>query len=393
MGPPSEIKSAQPQGHPRVRWSRWKAHWPLLVWLGATVAALALFIYGARTGGMVGYVEIVEHPIASLELGRLVAVDVVVGQAVKAGDVVARLETAQIDAELAAEEVLRQEARVTLPIPEQSALQVERQFASALASSQTTLDGLRLQEAQDKAELGVLEGELTRMNELLAKRLIDASTVGQLRTRQAVLAKAMALYPTSIREQEQRVEETRRQQEAALAALRATARSGSGGSRNFLVEVQAQRVAALEARRRECVLKAPEAGIVGQIMFRPGDVVMAGLPILTIVENQARRVIGFVPEISARDSQVGQAMRVERMYGFGESFAARVTSLEPAVRGLPGQINPVPGRTMRGRRIVCDLDGPTDLLPGETVQLRTLFPFWQPLIDWIIPLMPGHGVR
>lgn len=393
MGTPSEIKSAPPQGHPRVRWSRWKAHWPLLVWTGAAVAALALFFYGAHTGGMVGYVEIVEHPIASLELGRLVAVDVVVGQTVKAGDVVARLETAQLDAELAAEEALRQEARVTLPIPEQSALQVERQFALALASAQATLDGLRLQESQDQAELAVLDGELARMNELLEKRLIDASTVSLLRGRHAALTKAMALYPTSIRDQGQRVEETRRQQEAAQAALRTTARSGSGGETNFQVEVQAQRVAALEARRRECVLKAPGPGVVGQIMIRPGDVVLAGLPILTIVENQARRVIGFLPEINARESKEGQAMWVDRMYGFGESFAAHVTSLEPAVRGLPGQVNPVPGRTMRGRRIICDLDGATDLLPGETVQLRTLNPFWQPLLQWITTLMPGRGAR
>jgi HlyD family secretion protein len=391
MGVPSDITSANPLGHPRVQWSRWKTRWPLLVWLVAAVAGLFMFLYGAHTGGMAGYVEIVEHPVASLELGRLSTVDVVVGQAVKAGDVVARLDATQIDAEMAAESALREEALVTLPASEQTALQLDRQFAAALASAQTALEEQRLRASQDQAELGVLDRELTRMNELLEKRMIDASAVGVLRARHAALTQAVALYPKSLREMDQRVEETRQQQQAAREALKTAGRTAGGGSTNFVAEVQAHRVAALQARRRECVLTAPAPGIVAQAMFRPGDVVMAGVPILTVVENQARRVIGFVPEISAREAWVGQVVQVERMYGLGRSFPARVSSLEPAVRGLPGQVNPVPGRTMRGRRVICDLDGENDLLPGETVQLRTVWPFWQPLIERVRNLMSSRG--
>jgi hypothetical protein len=117
------------------------------------------------------------------------------------------------------------------------------------------------------------------------------------------------------------------------------------------------------------------------------------MPVITLVEQQARRAIGFLPEMSAHDLRLGDAVTVERTYGLGRVFAARVESLEPAVRGLPGQVNPLPGRTLRGRRVVFELTEGTDLLPGETVQIRTITPLWSALGRWARGHLPSARGR
>jgi multidrug resistance efflux pump len=269
----------------------------------------------------------------------------------------------------------------TVPSPEQTALQLQRQFAAEMGSASAMLDEQRLQQTQDQAELDVLSRELARVEPLLEKGLIDASTVSGVRARHAALSNAVVMYPQAIASLRQRMNETTLQQQQALGALRGV-KDGKGGITNYQAVAQAQRVAGLEARRRECILRSPADGVVAQVMFRAGDVVMAGTPVAIVVEQPSARVIGFIPEINAHEVSLGQVVRVERMYGVGVSYGAQVTAMEPAVRGLPGQVNPVPGRVMRGRRVYCHLKEPTDLLPGETVQIRLATPFWAPLSDY-----------
>ncbi len=365
--PPSGSKLA-PEHHPRVRWSRWKAHSHVAVWIAAILAALAFFLYGAHTGGVQGYVEIVEHPIASVELARLQSIDASVGDHVAAGQVLAHMDASALDAEIAAAQALCAEMEATVPAPEQVALQWERQFTASVADAAAALDAQLQQQAQDQAELDVITEDLKRLQPLLENNLVDATIVNTLRARHAVLNRAVTMHPKNVTDRQARLMEAQRHYSSAASALNDTARYPDGT--NHQAVAQAMTLASLQARRREYVLRSPSEGIVSQVMFRPGDVVAAGLPALVVIEQPSRRVIGFLPELNARDAHIGQNVQIARMYGYGTSYRATLSAMEPAVRGLPGQVNPVPGRIMRGRRIYCNLSEETDLLPGETVQLR-----------------------
>lgn len=370
--------SGAPARSARVRWSRWKAHSHVAVWMAAAAAGVLFFVYGAHTGGIPGYVEIVEHPVASLELGRLQSVEVAAGGRVQAGQILARLDASVIDAEVGAAQATYAELQGSVPGMEQVTLQWERQFAGAMSAAAVALDEQRMRQAQDEAEMEVVTRELKRLEPLLERRLVDAATVGAVRARHAALSRSVALYPAALEGLRNRVEETRRQYDDAKAALRLPGRPGPGT--NLQAVAQAMTLAGLEARRREYVLRSPSAGTVSQVMFRPGDVIAAGVPVLVVIETPSTRVVGFIPEMNAREAMPGHAVWVERMYGMGRSYPAAVSSMEPAIRGLPGQVNPVPGRVMRGRRIFCELAGPTDLLPGETVQIRLRSPLWAPVL-------------
>lgn len=381
------LRSSETRRHPRILWSRWKARSHVAVWLVLTALAGLILIYGVRTGGMPGYVEIVEHPIASLELGRLQTLEVRVGDPVEAGQVVARFDPGVIDAQIQSARAVYEKLQGSVPTPDQTALQLQRQFAAAQSRISALLNEERIRQAQDAAELAVLEKELKRLEPLIEQRLVDMSAVNAVRTRHAVLSNSAALHPALLRGLEQDDAESRRQHGAAEEALQRFSVVRTNGWTNYEAVAQAMLVAGMEARRQEYVLRSPSRGMVSQVMFRPGDVVMAGTPIMVIVEQPPVRIVGFMPEISAHDARLNQPVQVERMYGLGMGYRATVSALEPAVRGLPGQVNPLPGRVIRGRRIYCNLAETTDLLPGETVQIKLVSPFWLQVRDAFVRLV------
>jgi HlyD family secretion protein len=335
-------------------------------------------------------VEIVDHSLATLEYGTLTSVHVRIGDVVRPGDLLVEMDTSVLDAEIAVEKALQDEARATLAAQYETALQMDRQFAAAQATATAALDEQRIRAAQESGELKVLGEELKRLENLLARRLIDAAAVNDVRARSAALQQSAGLYPEAIRRLETRVAEVGVQQGALLAA---TGGGTNGGPRNYQIEVSQHRIDALQARRAACTLRAPAPAAVSEILQRPGETLAPGVPVITLVEQKARRVIGFLPEMSAHDMRLGDDVTVERTYGLSRLFRARVESLEPAVRGLPGQVNPLPGRTLRGRRVIFELMEDTDLLPGETVQIRTITPLWSLLSRWARERLPsswGH---
>jgi hypothetical protein len=58
---------------------------------------------------------------------------------------------------------------------------------------------------------------------------------------------------------------------------------------------------------------------------------------------------------------------------------AVVESIAPDVRTLPGRISPMSAQAIRGRRIVLQISGKHQLIPGETVKIKAQR---QPLIDF-----------
>ena len=357
-----------------IRVRRLLRSWPFLVWLIVALGAWQLYDRSGRLGGMTGVVSTVAEPVAPLRTARLLSVDVQPGQRVEAGDIVARMDTSLLEAELAVAEARLVEAESTISGYQQNILNLVRQFDAAIKRVEATIVGDRINQARDTAELAELQREQERRRVLLAKGLIGEQDATELRPRIASLEQAVAAYPNLLDTLEAQLEEARKQKAEMNTWLRVesdqdltAAIRAKMAARNAVFESSKKM---FELQRENCNLRATRAGIVSLVMHEPGDVVQAGDPVLRIVAERSNRVIGFLPEVHVTDLTVGQETTVLRGNRPGSGITAIVVSVGPEVMTLPGRISPIQQRALRGRRAILDLAEGHSLIPGETVRIR-----------------------
>jgi HlyD family secretion protein len=349
------------------------SRWPFLVWLGILVLVMFLHTVGEGFRGLTGVVDTVAEPIAPLETARLISIDVELGQSVKTGDVMARMDTTMIDAQLAVDEARMLEAQGTIAGYQQNLLLLFRQFERTITDAQTQLATAKSDYERDTAELNELQKEQARRDGLLKKRLISEQEAAVMRPRIAALEKATYAYPSLVKLYETRLREAQK----GCDDLRTNLRVEAGEDITIAIERKmSARLNILEAGRAKSkiqlenyTLRAGRDGVVSMISSEPGDVINAGEQILRIVAHRSDRVVGFLPEIYVADLRVGQSAAVRRQTA-RVVFPVTVEAIGPEVRALPGRVSPIRGQSIRGRRIVFQFTGDHDLIPGETVVIR-----------------------
>lgn len=365
------------RSHPRIWLRRLGRSWTVLVWLAAAILAVILASTGSQFGEILGVIETVAEPVAPLETARLATVPVTPGQAVKAGEALATLDPALVDAELRVADAELAEARDTLSTYQTDMLQMVQRADSALLEAETALQTTRIQQARDQAELAELKKEQQRREELLAKRLVSEELVSALRPAIAVLEQSLAAAPATIQLQARRLAQGRQAREEMQAWLRVGEDKDVSAAirekaRAVLVIAEAKR-RQLDLRRTNYVLRAARAGIVSQVLHNPGDVVPAAEPVLRVIPAPDH-VAGFLPEIQLSELQVGQCVCIRRRSGLGLPVAAVVESIGPEVQTLPGRVAPIRGQPLRGRRVLLKLPDGHPFLPGETVTISNAKP-------------------
>jgi multidrug resistance efflux pump len=416
--------------HPRLFGARLLRSWPLAIWLAAAIAAAALYSKHARFGGMTGVLMTVAEPVAPLATARLVSLAVERGEAVKAGQLLATMDTSLVDAAIAIDEARLLEAEGAIAGYQQNILVLVHDFDKAVTAAEegitaakarkqdlvrllrqseaTVLDAeiklaeLAAKEKRDTAELAELQEEQHRREVLLSKRLIDEQSARELRPAIAALSPTVAVYPSLLDVLKRQLAASERQRDelrdslAAYPAIMkihkkrlADAIKKHDEARKWLRldddedasaairQKMATRTAILKAnnarlalKRNAYVLRATRDGVVSRIFHEAGDVIAAGEPILRLVGQRSSRIVGFLPEIHLTDLSVGQEVSVWRGTGSGARVTAVVSSIAPEVQSLPSRVSPIPGEPLRGRRVILSITDDHDFVPGETVQVR-----------------------
>jgi len=400
------------------------------VWLAVAAVAGVLYSKNARFGGMTGVLETVAEPVAPLATARLVSLAVEHGETVKAGQILATMDTSLVDAELAIDQALLLEAEGAITgyqqnillllhdfveavsdaeeriadakVQEQNMVRLLHQFDTAVLSAESDLADLAVREKQDMAELAELQAEQVRREALLSKRLLDEQTARELRPAIAALRPTVAAYPSlrDVRERQLAVAEKQRDEMLDSLATcpaqmkiymkrladaieerdetRKWLRLEDGEDASTAIQQKmVTRTAILKAnttclalKRDTYVLRATRDGVVSRIFHQAGDIIAAGEPVLRLVGEHPSRVVGFLPEIHLADLTVGQKTSIWRTTGRKTWAAAVVTSIAPEVQSLPGRVSPIPGESLRGRRVILTLIDSHSFVPGETVQVR-----------------------
>jgi len=200
----------------RPWWKGARQWWPLLVFIGFTVLAVVLYSNGGQYRVMSGTAERIVETIAPLETARVVSVEVKVGDRVKAGDIIAQLDTSIIDAESA---VLKERIVQSRLESQLEQLTLERQFSSALQKAEQELRNADMQFKIDTIEHKALLEEISRLEPLLKQQLINAEALVAKRSRELVLREVLKLSPGNLSALRDEVKRARLQRESALQRL------------------------------------------------------------------------------------------------------------------------------------------------------------------------------
>jgi multidrug resistance efflux pump len=290
----------------------------LLVVLVAAVAGIAVWRANQHDIVLIGVVDANDVVVTPRVQARLDSLMVDEGSEVKAGQLIASLESSELAAQAASVAASTLSARAQLSESRSSALQITGTTSAGLSGA--------------RARVASAEATLQREQAQLAQDSADAS-------RSTMLAKSGGLSPADL----ERATNTYHAQLAIVAARReevgaAEADLASAESGSHAVAAAQSAVATTEAKVRGAradslaamtrlnyaELRAPVSGIIQVLAARRGELVGPGTPIAVIVDPEHLWVRVAAPETDAGAVAVGDSLEVR--LPSGEAVRGKVIS-------------------------------------------------------------------
>ncbi|MDM4766933.1 HlyD family efflux transporter periplasmic adaptor subunit [Pelomonas sp. SE-A7] len=253
--------------------------------------------------GWSGYAEGETLYLAAPVAGRLSELAVHSGDTVQAEQALFKLEDS-----------LERAADAEAQARERSAAAQARNGDKGRRREELAITEAQLRQARAQAELA--RSELARQQQLLAQGFVQKARVDD-----AVLQSRQA---------DARVAEL----DAAVQTARLPARDDERAAAQALAQAAAQGRAQTDWRLQQKAQRAPQAGLVTDVFYRPGEWVNAGAPVLSLLPASQRKARFFVPEAQLGAIKAGQLVQL-RCDGCGAPIAARISYIAPQAEFTP----------------------------------------------------------
>ena len=304
-----------------------------------------------------GHVEATEVRVAAEVGGRLVALTVVEGDRLQAGDIVARVDTRDVELEIGRAEAERQAAEAQLRLLEAGARPED------VRQAQAQIDVLEAEIAAIDAELVAATADRERFESLLA------ADAGSRKQRDDAAARVNVLQ-----ERTRAVREQMRAAEEVVARLESGARAEEIDAARARVAVVDAQIAVLRKRIDDATVVAPAGGIVTQTLVEQGEIVAPAMPLFVVTDIDRAWANLFVPEPAVPRLTIGQAALVFTDAG-GAGLPGTVTFVSPQAEFTPRNVQTAEERSMLVYRIKVAVDNRDGVLkPGMPVDASLELP-------------------
>lgn len=316
---------------PARRWREFRIRYlPYLVFLGVAAFCFSIWNEHLTPPGMVGQAEGPRAVVASQLPGMLAKLTVTQFSRVRAGDPIAQVITTDpkvLESSLA---VVRAEIELlrvsTDPVlnKERNAMDYERLRISWLDTrSLLAVARVRLQFA---------ESDLDRMSKLYVGQ--GSQTNLASRMEYEIALRERDSLKAEIAERSQTVSEVERSLERLKLASAQTTPAPDSEALRAAIALQEQKLKETEALMSPISLTAPLEGIVSMVYRRSGETVAAMEPIVTIVSEQAERIVAYaIPPIP--QPAAGAAMEVRTRSVRRELAQSKVVESAPYMDVVP----------------------------------------------------------
>lgn len=333
--------------------TRYKFH---LIWLAAAALALILYFFWNTHANFLGIVETRTHKLGAVESGRIATINPALGQRVKANEVLAELDTTDLDIQREALERELARLRETITADQHRyTLEYEK---------------LLLQRNEDKRRLAAKKAELQALNAEI-KRLTDAEQQGLGRSRELsdliIRRDSAARY---ISEESTGTGSSRRLASSMPTGAEPVVLSMLSEHIEHINELETK-LRIVEERIRMRKVVSPCDGVVVKINYLPGDTVEGLATILTVEEPTAAFVDVYIPETADRKPQLGERVTVYPRRKGVLAAKGTIIFIDPGYSAVPERL--------AFRRIIywarkfrVRLDDRHGLMPGETAEVQIL---------------------
>lgn len=290
----------------------------------------------ARPSGGSATIEGTRVDIASRVSARITALHVAEGEAVKAGQVLVELDCADLRATLKAAEarvesarVNRESASVQLALAEQGVRSARKQSAAAQAQA-------RAQAAQQSAlaaQRDDAQRTADRLGKLSETGAVPAESFDQSKSRALGLTEQVRALGESTRAATAQSEVV--VEGLGIAGLQVDAarlRIAAADHEKAAAEAQVAQAAALVA---ECTLKAPRDAIVQTRSYEPGEAVLPGSRILTLVDMAEVEATFYLPNAELAAAAPGKPVDVRPDAYADRVFSGAVRRVSPSAEFTP----------------------------------------------------------
>lgn len=332
---------------------------PYAGWQRRTAIALmsGLMAAGCRTQAPVdrvrssGHVEATDVQIAPEVGGRVIEMPVVEGDRVAVGDLIARLDTRDVELSMARARAEREQADAQLRLLEAGA-RVEdiRQAEAQVAAAEAEVTSVR-------SELDAAGADLERFEALLR-----TSSGSQKQRDDAATRRDIA------RQQVKAAEERLRASREALGRLRAGPRREEVAAARARVSMVDAQIATLDKSLADATVRSPVAGVVTEKLHEIGEIVPARSPLVVVTNLDAAWAEVFIDEPIVPRIRLGQAATVFTDAG-GPGIAGKISFISSKAEFTPRNVQTADERSKLVYRIKIAVDNRQGLLkPGMPVE-------------------------
>lgn len=309
----------------------------LALWLVATGVAFWLWHdQRPEAARLPGLVESIPMPVGPVEPGRITAIHVVPGQAVRTGDPLVTFDTTVIDAELGVARAELAEALAALDAErtERARLYARDRLETAarLAEARAQADSAAVERAAVDGELRAISRELQRLDPVVEQGVAAFGDLGALTARRERLASEARHLPEAAAAWKNRTVRL----EALLTALEAEDQDTALAPLKAAIRTRNRTVEGLLGRRELAVLRAPRDARVTRVHFGPGAAVAAGVPVVDLLAQQPERLVVWLPESTARRVRIGDRVEITALdVTAGVSVEGTVEELGAGIIEMP----------------------------------------------------------
>jgi HlyD family secretion protein len=348
-----------------------------------------------------GRIEATEYDIATKRPGRIAAVTVREGDMVEPGQVLARMDTRDLDADLHEAEAqsrqVREDKRRALATITQRESDVQsavagiaqrqsdrRRAEAAVAQRRSSVEKAQATIVQRESELALARKELQRSQALYDGNLIARQKLDEDLTRVETAVAGLAQERAGVRVAEGALVEAQAQvqmAEAALAQQQAQRESAAAALAAARIDVDyreaaiAAAAARIERIRTDIADSTLSAPIRGRVLYRlaePGEVLSAGGKVVTVLELSDVYMTIFLPTEAAGRAVIGSEGRIVLDAAPSLVIPAAVSFVSPRAQFTPKEVETRAEREKLMFRVKVRID--PELLARNVEKVKTGLP-------------------